>query len=106
MAKVTFVQPDGSKQTVEIENGYSVMYGATANQVPGIKADCGGGCSCSTCHCYVHAAWFGKLPPAQDDEVGLVEFAWEPKDTSRLACQLVVTDELDGLVLYVPENQL
>jgi 2Fe-2S ferredoxin len=106
MAKVTFVQPDGRRQTVEIENGYTVMQGATANNVAGIKAECGGGCSCSTCHCYVEAAWFDGLAPMQDEEAGLLEFAWEPKQTSRLTCQLVVTDELDGLILYVPEQQL
>ena len=91
---------------MQIENGCTVMQGATANQVPGIKAECGGSCSCSTCHCYVDVAWVDKLPPMQDEEAGLIEFAWEPKPTSRLTCQLVVTDELNGLVLYVPERQL
>ncbi|MFQ5935160.1 MAG: 2Fe-2S iron-sulfur cluster-binding protein [Acidiferrobacterales bacterium] len=106
MARITFVQPDGSKQAVDVEDGYSVMEGATANQIPGIKAECGGSCSCSTCHCYVDPAWSDRLPPMQDDEAGLVEFAWEPKETSRLMCQLMVTDEFDGLILYVPEKQL
>ncbi len=106
MAKVTFVQPDGARQTVEIENGYTVMQGATANNIAGIKAECGGACSCSTCHCYVESAWFDRLPPMEDEEAGLLEFAWEPKPTSRLTCQLVVTDGLDGLVLCVPEQQL
>ncbi len=106
MARVIFVQPDGSEQTVEIENGCTVMEGATANQVPGIKAECGGNCSCSTCHCYVDPAWYDRLPPMQEEEAGLLEFAWQPKQTSRLTCQLTVTDELDGLLLYVPAQQI
>lgn len=106
MASITFIQPDGSQRTVQIENGCTIMQGATANQIPGIKAECGGCCSCSTCHCYVDAAWVDRLPPMRDEEAGLVEFAWQYKPTSRLTCQLIVTDELDGLVLYVPERQL
>ena len=106
MARVIFVQPDGSEQTVEIENGCTVMEGATANQVLGIKAECGGNCSCSTCHCYVDPAWYDRLPPMQEEEAGLLEFAWQPKQTSRLTCQLTVTDELDGLLLYVPAQQI
>jgi 2Fe-2S ferredoxin len=106
MARVTFIQSDGRQQTIEIENGYSVMQGATANQIAGIKAECGGSCSCSTCHCYVDPTWYDRLRRAEDDEAGLLEYAWEPKRTSRLTCQLIVTDELDGLVLYVPEQQV
>lgn len=106
MAKITFIQPDGSQATIEIESGKSVMEGARENDIPGIKAECGGELSCSTCHCYVDAAWFDRLPPKKDDEAGLIEFAWEPKHNSRLTCQIKVSAEMDGLVLHVPQQQL
>ena len=82
------------------------MEAARQNNIRGIKAECGGQCSCSTCHCYVDVAWADRLPPKKDDEASLVEFAWDPKPTSRLACQITMTEALDGLVLYVPERQL
>ena len=106
MSKITFIQPDGAAATVEIADGLTVMEGAVENGIPGILAECGGSCSCSTCHCYVADGWVGALPPPDDDESGLIEFAWEPRESSRLTCQLRVTDALDGLVLHVPARQL
>ena len=106
MAQITFVQPDGSRETVEIRTGLSVMEGATGAGIPGILAECGGSCSCSTCHCYVVEGWFERLPAPGSDEAGLLDFAWEPRANSRLTCQLVVSDDLDGLVLEVPAQQL
>ena len=106
MPRITFIQPDGASATVEIANGLTVMEGAVENGVPGILAECGGSCSCSTCHCYVADGWAQALPPPEDDESGLLEFAWEPRETSRLTCQIRVTDEIDGLVLHVPAEQL
>ena len=106
MPKITFVHPDDTSTTIEVPVGVTAMEAARNNNVRGIKAECGGQCSCSTCHCYVDPLWLGRLPPKKDDEASLVEFAWEPKDTSRLACQILVTDALDGLVLHVPEQQL
>ena len=106
MAKITFIEPDGTTKTVDIMNGLTVMEGAVKNGIVGILAECGGMCSCSTCHCYVDPDWFDRLPPKKEDEEGLVEFAWQPKKTSRLTCQLVVSDALDGLVLRVPKQQL
>ena len=106
MPRITFVQPDGATSTVEIANGLTVMEGAVDNGIEGILAECGGSCSCSTCHCYVADGWAHALPAAQDDELGLLEFAWEPRESSRLTCQLRVTDALDGLVLHVPAQQL
>jgi len=106
MAQITFIQPDGGSETIAIENGVSIMEGATAHGVAGIVAECGGCCSCSTCHCYVAPEWFDRLPPMSADESSLVEFAWEPKENSRLGCQLIVDDSLDGLVLHVPERQI
>lgn len=106
MANITFIQSNGTQQTIEIESGKSVMEGARENNIDGILAECGGDCCCSTCHCYIAPDWFSRLPPAVDDEAGLLEFAWEPKTNSRLTCQLKVTDDMEGLVLHVPEQQL
>jgi 2Fe-2S ferredoxin len=106
MARITFIQPDGNATTVEIEGGVSVMEGALKHEVPGILAECGGKCVCSTCHCYVAEAWSERLPPRNIEEEDLIDFAYEPKATSRLTCQLKVTQDLDGLVLHVPAQQL
>ena len=106
MAKITFIQPDGSTATVEVPNGLTVMEGAIENDITGVIAQCGGSCSCSTCHCYVAEEWMSSLPPLEEEETGLIEFAWEPRESSRLTCQIRVTDELDGLVLHVPAEQL
>src|SRR6202022_4808108 len=86
--------------TIDVAVGVTAMEAARNNNVRGIKAECGGQCSCSTCHCYVDARWFERLPPKKDDEAILVEFAWEPRVTSRLACQILVTDALAGWVLH------
>jgi 2Fe-2S ferredoxin len=106
MPKITFVHPDASRTTIEAAAGLTAMEAARNNSVRGITAECGGQCSCSTCHCYVDTGWLARLPPKKDDEASLVEFAWEPRPTSRLTCQIVLTEALDGLVLYVPEQQL
>jgi 2Fe-2S ferredoxin len=106
MPRITFVHADDTTVTIEAAVGVTAMQAARDNNVRGIKAECGGECSCSTCHCYVDASWAGRLPPKTDDEASLVEFAWEPKDTSRLACQIRLTAALDGLVLYIPERQI
>jgi 2Fe-2S ferredoxin len=106
MPQLVFVEPDGTRRTVEASNGLSVMETAVKNGIKGILGECGGTCSCSTCHCYVAAEWIGRLPPKSENEVDLLDFAWEPKETSRLTCQIAVTDEVDGLVLEVPQQQL
>jgi 2Fe-2S ferredoxin len=106
MPRITFVQSDQSATVVDARIGMTAMEAARNNNVRGIKAECGGECSCSTCHCYVDPAWVDLLPPKRDDEAGLVEFAWEPRATSRLACQIRLTEALDGLVLHVPARQL
>lgn len=105
MPNITFVQPDGTRTTVVAAAGSSAMQVARDNDIRGILAECGGECSCSTCHCYVDAEWLAKLPAPQEDEAGLIEFAWEPTPASRLACQLTVNEALDGLVLHVPRQQ-
>lgn len=106
MPRITFVQPDGSRRTIESRIGRTAMEAARDNDIRGIRAECGGECSCSTCHCYVDTGWVDKLPLKKDDEAGLIEFAWEPTAASRLACQILLTEALDGLVLHVPEKQL
>ena len=106
MAKITYIEHNGTKHEVEVANGLTVMEGARDNNIPGIEADCGGACACSTCHVYVDAAWADKLPAKEAMEEDMLDFAWEPNDTSRLTCQLKVTDALDGLVVQMPEKQI
>jgi len=106
MPLVTYVLANGERKTVDVRSGYTVMEGALENDVEGIVAECGGSCSCSTCHVYVDAEWLGRLNPMQEDEEGLVEFAYEPNETSRLSCQIIVNDDLDGLVVTVPQEQV
>ena len=103
--KVTFIQPDGKTQTVEIAPGWTVMEGAVKNDVPGIDADCGGACACATCHVYVDPAWAAKLPPKAEMEETMLDFAIAAQSNSRLSCQIRMTSELDGLVLRVPPSQ-
>jgi 2Fe-2S ferredoxin len=105
MAKITFIEHDGTKHEVVATEGISVMENAIQNGVPGIDADCGGQCSCATCHVYVAKDWFGKLPPIGDMEESMLDLNPERHDTSRLSCQLPFTLELDGLTVDLPEFQ-
>ena len=107
MARITYVEHSGKEHVVEVPNGLTVMEGARDNGIPGIEADCGGACACSTCHVYVDPAWVGKLPPKDPMEQDMLDFAWEPDpERSRLTCQLKVTPALDGLVVQMPEKQI
>jgi 2Fe-2S ferredoxin len=105
MAKITFVQHNGSEQTVEGQNGMSVMETAVKNMVPGIDADCGGACACATCHVYVEPEWMEKVGSRAQMEEDMLDFAFDVQDTSRLSCQIKVSDALDGLRVRVPEKQ-
>ena len=105
MPKIVFIQPDGSRQTVEATAGQSLMEAATSNLVRGIVGDCGGACSCATCHVYIDDAWFAKLPAADDIEMAMLDGAIDPAPNSRLGCQVVVSDALDGIVAHVPKAQ-
>ena len=105
MPKITYKNKDGSSKTIEIENGLSVMEGAIQNNIPGIDADCGGSMACATCHVYVQEKWLDKLPKAEDAEIDMIDMAYEPKKNSRLSCQLIVSDNLEGLVVKTPEKQ-
>ncbi len=107
MAKITYVEHNGTEHVVEVANGLTVMEGARDNNIPGIEADCGGACACSTCHVYVDAAWVEKIPAKDDMEEDMLDFAFEPNpELSRLTCQIKVTDDLDGLVVQMPERQI
>jgi len=105
MPKITYIDFSGNKKTTEVEKGLSVMEGAIQNNIPGIDADCGGGMACATCHVYVKEEWFNKLNKIEDGEQDMLDMAFEPKKNSRLSCQIIVTDELDGLVVTTPSKQ-
>lgn len=107
MAKITYIEHNGTEHVVDVADGLTVMEGARDNNIPGIEADCGGACACSTCHVYVHPDWVAKLPEIDPMEEDMLEFAFEPDTTrSRLTCQLKVSDALDGLVVQMPEKQI
>ena len=105
MTKIKYIEFNGEEHTVDVQNGLTVMEGAIKNKVPGIDADCGGACACATCHVYVQKEWFAKLPPKEDTEEDMLDFAFDVRENSRLSCQLTVSDELDGLVVDLPEKQ-
>ena len=107
MPKVTYVSHDGATTTVDVPVGENVMRGALYNGVEGIAGECGGAPSCATCHVYVDDAWTGKVGgPADHTEAELLEAAASAvKPASRLSCQIVMSDALDGLVVHMPETQ-
>ena len=106
MPKVTYIQPDGSERVVEARAGTTVMEAAIDNDVKGIVAECGGACSCATCHVYVDPAWAAKLGPADAQEDGMLGCVLDRRPTSRLSCQIVLTPALDGLVVQVADEQI
>lgn len=105
MAKITYIEHNGKEHSIDVANGLSVMEGAVRNMIPGIDADCGGACACATCHVYVDAAWFEKTGPRESMEDSMLDFADDVRETSRLSCQIKVTDTLDGLIVRMPESQ-
>ena len=105
MSKITYNTHENKIHTVDIQNGLTVMEGAVQNDIPGIDADCGGGMACATCHVYVNEEWLDKLPAKEDGEEDMLDMAYEPNKFSRLSCQIVVSDDLDGLVVNIPEKQ-
>ena len=105
MAKITYKDFQGNSKTIDVETGLSVMEGAIQNEIQGIDADCGGSMACATCHVYVKDEWLNKIPKAEDAEVDMIDMAYEPKKNSRLSCQIIVSDELDGLEITTPEKQ-
>ena len=105
MTKITYIEHSGQKHEIDVANGLTVMEGAVQNNVPGIDADCGGGMSCATCHVYVTEDWFDKLEKKLDGEEDMLDQAYEPKKNSRLSCQITGSDEVDGLIVNMPEKQ-
>lgn len=107
MAKIVYVEFGGKEHVVNVANGLTVMEGARDNGIPGIEADCGGACACSTCHVYVDPAWVDKLPAKDAMEEDMLDFAWQPDPVrSRLTCQIKVSDALDGLRVQMPQKQI
>ena len=106
MGQLTFIEHDGTEHTVELESGKSLMQHATDNMVPGIDADCGGECACGTCHVIVDADWFAQTGAVNPEEKQMLEMTPEGAKTSRLACQIPVSDALDGMVVRLPEFQM
>lgn len=105
MAKITYITHDDQKFEVDAANGTTVMENAIKNSVPGIEAECGGACACATCHLYVDEAWQSVVGGPEAMEEDMLDFAWELQSGSRLSCQIKVTDEMDGLVVRIPEKQ-
>ena len=107
MAKITYIEANGTEHVVDVPNGLTVMEGARDNDIPGIEADCGGACACSPCHVYVAPDWVDRLPAKDPMEEDMLDFAWQPDPVrSRLTCQIKVTEALDGLVVQMPEKQI
>ena len=105
MSKITYIDQKGESKTIDVENGLTVMEGAIQNNIPGIDADCGGSMACATCHVYVEDSWLNKIPQAEDAENDMIDMAYNPKKNSRLSCQIIVSEELDGLIVTTPEKQ-
>ncbi|MDE2463766.1 MAG: 2Fe-2S iron-sulfur cluster binding domain-containing protein [Alphaproteobacteria bacterium] len=105
MPKIKYIEHNGKEHIVDVPLGWSVMEGAVKNMIPGIDADCGGACACATCHVYVDPAWTEKLPPKEDMEETMLDFAQDLEPNSRLSCQIKVTAELEGFTVRMPKSQ-
>ena len=106
MAKITYIENNGTSHTVDVAEGLTVMEGAVQNNIPGIDADCGGGMACATCHVYVKDKWFDKINKKSEGEDDMIDQAYEPKKSSRLSCQIQVSPEIDGLEVPLPVKQV
>ncbi|MCB1691448.1 MAG: 2Fe-2S iron-sulfur cluster binding domain-containing protein [Pseudomonadales bacterium] len=105
MAKITFIEHNGTVHEVDVPVGTSIMQAAVSRGVPGIEGDCGGKCACATCHVYIPADWKEKCPPAEELEQAMLDFAVDVDERSRLGCQIEMSDELDGITIDLPERQ-
>ena len=105
MAKITYIEHTNKEHVVELPNNMSVMEGAIQNNIPGIDADCGGSMACATCHVYVDEKWFNKLEKKEEGEEDMLDMAYQPNNFSRLSCQLLISDELNGLIVRMPSKQ-
>jgi len=106
MPKITYVDADGTEHAVAAKVGVSLMENAIANNIDGIEAECGGSCMCATCHCFIEGEWGAKLPAMESEEDEMLGFAAEERrDSSRLSCQIKVTEDMDGMVVHLPAEQ-
>ena len=105
MTKITYKDNQGNSKTIDVDNGLTVMEGAVQNEIPGIDADCGGSMACSTCHVYVEEKGLNKISKAEDAEIDMIDMAYEQKKNSRLSCQIIISEELDGLKVTTPAKQ-
>jgi ferredoxin, 2Fe-2S len=105
MVQINYIEHSGTKRTVDVPEGSSLMDAALKHRIPGIDGDCGGACACATCHVYVAPEWVDRLTPMNDLERGMLKFANDPRENSRLACQIVATAALNGLTVTTPESQ-
>ena len=105
MTKITYIEHNGKSHTVEVAKGLTVMEGAVENNISGIDADCGGGMACATCHVYVKEEWFNKINKKSEGEDDMLDQAYKANKYSRLSCQISVTDDIDGLIVNLPEKQ-
>ncbi len=105
MAKILFIDHAGTSREVEAKNGTSIMEAAVQNMIPGIDADCGGACACATCHVYIDESFLSKLKDKDDMEDSMLDFAENVQDNSRLSCQILMSDDLDGIKVTTPESQ-
>jgi ferredoxin, 2Fe-2S len=105
MPRIIFIEPSGVRRVIDAPVGITLMEAAVRNGVQGIVAQCGGACACATCHVYVDAGWAAKLLPREEMEEGMLESAWEPRENSRLGCQVHITANLDGLEVTIPARQ-
>ncbi len=106
MTKIKYIEHNGNEHEIDVQDGLTVMEGAVQNDIPGIDADCGGGMACATCHVYVDQSWFDKIPAKESGEEDMLDQAFEPKSNSRLSCQIIVTKDMEGLKVQMPEKQV
>ena len=105
MPKIVFTEPGGGRREINAPSGITLMEAARQHGVQGVVAQCGGACACATCHVYIEPSWLAKLEPREEMEEAMLEIAWEPRDNSRLSCQIQITAEMDGLEVTVPQQQ-
>lgn len=106
MAKIKYIEFSGKEHLIDVDPGFSVMEGAIRNNVRGVIAECGGACSCATCHVYVDEAWVDRVGKKSEEEEGMLDAVMQLKANSRLSCQIEVSEDLDGLVVHLPEKQV
>lgn len=105
MPTITYVESDGTRHVVDVDVDLNLMEGATLNMVPGVEGQCGGICSCATCHCYIEGEWAEGIPAMESGEQGMLKFAKHVKGSSRLGCQVVITEAMDGMEIHLPPEQ-